>query len=659
MPHHVFVIMPFGTKEGINFNKVYDDYIKPALEQQGYEVFRADKALAAGEIREEMFQELLLADLVVADLSIDNPNVWYELGVRHALRSRGIVLIQSQRDKQPFDVYTDRKLHYHLKGDAPDPAFLQQDIAALGAMASNTMASWQGKKISPVYQLLPNLQEPDWKSLRVGGVCEYWELYDKWESRLELARTEGRIGDMLLLADEAPASFFRADVWFRTGKALLKACRYDFALEQLEEGLKIDPGNLAGLQNKGICLQRLAIEKKPNYSIDKARRHDQSILRQERFSNDPETWALLGRVDKDAWIEEWHQPGKSASEMRDAAVAADASLRQAIESYTKAYRFNPAHYYSGINALTLMCLHRHLTRQDRYKQHDIEVMTGAVRYASECEDEPENFYWARATLGDLEVLTGTPEKVREYYGEAVVKNDKKKFDPDSTLKQLRLLRNLEFRPEQVDAGIEVLERALKRLGKSDERHEPEKVFLFSGHMIDKPGRSEPRFPAEKEDSAAMKIAEVLDGFGAGPDDLALTQGACGGDILFTEACVQRGVKVHWMQPFPEPEFIQDSVVCSYEAWRSRYLNVRDNARIPIRTAPVELGEPPRASKPGYPYERCNLWMLYTALAYGIDKVRFICLWNGAGGDGPGGAAHMFNEVNRRTGQVRWIDSRTL
>ena len=658
MPDHVFVIMPFGMKDGIDFNKVYDDYIKPALEQQGYEVFRADKALEAGEIREEMFQELLLADLVVADLSIDNPNVWYELGVRHALRSRGIVLIQSQRDKQPFDVYTDRKLRYRIKGDAPDPEFLQRDRESLGEMANNTIASWQGKKISPVYQLLPNLQEPDWKSLRVGGVCEYWELYDQWECRLELARTEGRIGDMLLLADEAPVSFFRADAWFRAGKALLKACRYDFALEQLDNALKIDPDNLAGLQDKGICLQRLAIEKKPNFSIDRAQKHYQSILSQERFSKDPETWALLGRVDKDAWIEAWYRSGMSAAEMRHAAAGENAWLREAIESYAKAYRLDPAHYYSGINALTLICLYRHLTGQMQYDR-EIEIMPGALRYAAECERNSDNFYWARATIGDLEVLTGSAEKVREYYNAAIVKNDKKKFDPDSTLRQLKLLRNLGFHPERVDTGIEVLERALTRLGKSDERREPEKVFLFSGHMIDKPDRREPRFPAEKEASAANRIAEALEALGAGPDDLALTQGACGGDILFTEACVKRGVKVHWMQPFPEPEFIQDSVVCHYEPWRARYFAVKERGEIPIRTAPDALGEPPRGSRPGYPYERCNLWLLYTALAYGIDKVRFLCLWNGAGGDGPGGVAHMFNEVNRRTGKVCWIDSRTL
>ena len=43
----------------------------------------------------------------------------------------------------------------------------------------------------------------------------------------------------------------------------------------------------------------------------------------------------------------------------------------------------------------------------------------------------------------------------------------------------------------------------------------------------------------------------------------------------------------------------------------------------------------------------------------IDKVRFICLWNGGGGDAPGGTQHMYDEVNNRTGQVTWIDTRKI
>ncbi|MGH9840796.1 MAG: hypothetical protein ACREEM_18625 [Blastocatellia bacterium] len=131
MPQHVFIAMPFGEKEGVNFNAVYTDYIKPALESAGFEVFRANEEKSAGSIHEDMFQELLLADLVVADLSVDNPNVWYELGVRHALRPRGEVQIQCQRDRLPFEVYGQRTLRYRIKHGAPDPEHHEKDKLAL------------------------------------------------------------------------------------------------------------------------------------------------------------------------------------------------------------------------------------------------------------------------------------------------------------------------------------------------------------------------------------------------------------------------------------------------------------------------------------------------------------------------------------------------
>src|SRR5918999_2944641 len=105
MGHRAFVAMPFGIKEDIDFNAVFRELIKPALEGAGFEVFRADEEMRAGNIRTDMFQELLLADLVVVDLSIDNPNVWYELGVRHGLRARGVIQLKCRRDYLPFDVY--------------------------------------------------------------------------------------------------------------------------------------------------------------------------------------------------------------------------------------------------------------------------------------------------------------------------------------------------------------------------------------------------------------------------------------------------------------------------------------------------------------------------------------------------------------------------
>ena len=658
MKPHAFVAMPFGVKKDaqgteIDFNRVYTELIKPALEAAGLDVFRADEEERAGDIRTDMFQELLIADLVVADLTLDNPNVWYELGVRHALRARGVVLICGGRVTTAFDLYTDRKLRYSIKNGGPDPSTIEQDKKNLADMVKATMESWHGRKVSPVYHLMPNLQEPDWKSLRIGDVQEFWQQHDAWERRIALAGRAGHIGDVLVFADEAPIAAFRAEAWIKAGEALRKAEHFNFALEQLERGLAIEPHNLKGLQEQGICLQRLALVGRSGHSLDRARAHYRKVL--ELYPKDQETWTLLGRVDKDVWVAAWRKPGKTPAQMRDDAVYEDALLRAAIDSYATSYRSNPSHYYSGINALTLMHLHRYLTNDPRYDR-EMNTMAGAVRFAAESKPDESQRFWSNATVGDLEVLVGTPDTVRAAYKEAIAKDDKDWFALNSCRTQLELLRDLDFRPEHVDTGIATFERALQKMAKPEDRWKPRQVFLFSGHMIDAPGRQPPRFPAEKESVAAQKIAEALDKLGAGPEDLALTQGACGGDLLFTEACQQRRVPVQWLQPLDEPEFIQRSVVCSGEAWRDRYLAAKAKLKTTIRTAPEQLGPPPQGVDP---FERCNLWLLYTALSYGIDKVRFFCLWDGGGGDGSGGTAHMYNEVKRRTGQVTWIDSRSL
>lgn len=661
MKPHAFVAMPFGVKKDnqgneIDFNRIYSELIKPALEAAGLEVFRADEEQRAGGILPDMFQELLIADLVIADLTLDNPNVWYELGVRHALRARGVVLISGGRVTTAFDLYTDRKLRYSLKEGKPDPASLDQDKAKLADMVKATMESWHGRKVSPVYNLLPYLQEPDWKSLRIGDAREFWERHKDWERRIGLARKAGQIGDVLVLASEAPIAAFRAEAWLTAGEALRKAKRFTFGLEQLERGLAIEPHNLRGLREKGICLQRLALEGKPGHSLDRARAHYRDVL--EIFPADPETWALLGRVDKDAWVSAWHQSGKTAQQMRDDAAYEDALLRAAIESYATAYRRYPGHYYSGINALTLMHLYRYLTQDARYDK-EMATMAGAVRFAAEMEMDVNQAFWAKATIGDLEVLVGTADSTKVAFKEVLAKNDKDWFALNSSRAQLQLLKYLGFRLDNVEAGLAVFDRALQNLAKPEQGWQPKQVFLFSGHMIDSPTRPTPRFPAAKESVATEKMSEILQRLGAGPEDLVLTQGACGGDLLFTEACQQRGVKVQWLQPFDEPDFIQRSVVCRGEAWRDRYLAAKAKLTTTltgIRSAPTELGPPPKGIDP---YERCNLWLLYTALSYGIGRVQFVCLWDGGGGDGPGGTAHMYQEVNRRTGQVTWIDSRTL
>lgn len=152
------------------------------------------------------------------------------------------------------------------------------------------------------------------------------------------------------------------------------------------------------------------------------------------------------------------------------------------------------------------------------------------------------------------------------------------------------------------------------------------------------------------------MAHKLDELGATPGDLALCGGACGGDLLFAEACLKRGLHLEIRIAFQEPMFLQESVNFAGDEWRDRYYAVKSNPHTALLVMPDELGElPVRANA----YERNNLWQLYSALSWGAEKVHFLCLWNRKGGDGPGGTKHMYDEVLKRSGKVFVIDTNTL
>jgi hypothetical protein len=184
--------------------------------------------------------------------------------------------------------------------------------------------------------------------------------------------------------------------------------------------------------------------------------------------------------------------------------------------------------------------------------------------------------------------------------------------------------------------------------------QPRTVLLFSGHMIDASGRQDPRFPPDKEPVAAQAIAEALAGIGAGPGDVAICGGACGGDLLFAEACLALGLRLELYIPFDEVTFLSKSVDFAGSRWRDRFLQAK--AKAALHVMPSELGPLPKDADP---YERNNLWMLQSACRFGDEKVCFICLWDGQGGDGPGGTRHLMEEVKRKSGRTLWLNTRTL
>ncbi len=638
--------MPFGTKEGIDFNKIYNEYIKPALTTAGFEVFRADEEQRAGSIHVDMFQELLLADLVVVDVSIDNPNVWYELGVRHGLRARGVIQIQCQREFMPFDVNGERTRRYHIKDGAPDPAFLEADKKDLIALATATMAAWHGRKVSPVYHNLRFLQEPDWKSLRVEDAKEFWEAYEEWARRIEVARRRNLPGNILVFAKETPARMLQLEARCKAGKALLSLGQFSYALHQYQEALNIDPDHLESRRQKGLLLGRLK-------KHEEAKEWMKAVL--EDHPNDAESWALLGRIEKEAWTLRWRESSKPPEKMREDALSEEAFLQEAIDAYVNGFSKDPRNYYAGINAATLLALKQALRNEDKTDEQ-IALEGGILWAVQSAHTENSKDYWTCVTLGDLNLLCADKTKIERHYRTAVAAAQGDWFALDSSRQQLFLLRDLGFRPAEVEAALKIFNRELERLAAPQAQWKPRNVFLFSGHMIDAPGRSKPRFPADKESIAAQEIIAKLEELKAGPEDLALCGGACGGDLLFAEACLERGMRLEVRIPFEEGEFLEASVNFAGDKWRERFFTVKNHEKTKLLVMPDELGPLPKGSNA---FARDNLWQLYTALACGPDKVHFICLWNRKGSDGPGGTQHMYESVLKQSGRVHIIDTTTL
>lgn len=187
---------------------------------------------------------------------------------------------------------------------------------------------------------------------------------------------------------------------------------------------------------------------------------------------------------------------------------------------------------------------------------------------------------------------------------------------------------------------------------------PRQVLLFAGHMVDAPGRTVPRFPARLVGAVEQRIGAALDELGAGPGDLGLSQAAAGGDLLFLDASLARGVHCRVLLPQAAPAFVAHSVLPSVDGarWQARFEAVRARLPEPMQVMDEVLGP----TAPGVNrWVRAADWLLASALEGGAAKLSFVCVWDGGGGDGPGGTAHMVDEVQRQGGRVRWIDIRDL
>ena len=160
-----FVIMPFGTKQysdgpekSYDFDKVYRVLIQRAVRESGMTPIRADERVTSALIHTEMFRDLRDRAVVLADLSLDNPNVFYELGIRHVMSAKGTILIARSGSLLPFDVKLSRVVFYQFDGVSFDWEEVERVVKHLKVMLQEAR---KGLPDSPVYALLESvLREP-------------------------------------------------------------------------------------------------------------------------------------------------------------------------------------------------------------------------------------------------------------------------------------------------------------------------------------------------------------------------------------------------------------------------------------------------------------------------------------------------------------------
>jgi len=160
-----FVVMGFGIKTDLatgrklNLDKSYLALIKPVVEGKNITCLRADEIKNSGTIDVPMYQQLLTADLVIADLSTANVNAFYELGIRHALRPRTTIIMSEEQMGYPFDVNHITINKYTHLGDSIDYFEVLRFQKLLGDTIDKVLNDNQPD--SPVYTFLNGLVPPE------------------------------------------------------------------------------------------------------------------------------------------------------------------------------------------------------------------------------------------------------------------------------------------------------------------------------------------------------------------------------------------------------------------------------------------------------------------------------------------------------------------
>jgi hypothetical protein len=379
-----FVVMGFGEKVAydkdhkprtLDLDATFEAIIKPAVEDAGLRCIRADMMLNSGMIDTRMFEMLLRADLVVADISTGNVNAVYELGVRHALRPHSTIVMQENKAAFHFDLSHISTFTYTHLGSDIGAREAAKKKAELQKLVETIMAT--PTRDSPVYEFLQGLSQPamsgeDYENM----VTVIEEQGDDLQQLIEQGKAAKR-------AAKKPEDFVEAVNAFEKALALMTR-------------VKSEDESAVGLSERDFVVQQLALVtyKSKQPSEKEALLEGLEVIGQlePAQSHDTETLGIAGAMHKRIWQTE-----------RDRA-----HLDKAIEYYGRGFNVKQD-YYNGENyALCLMMRAEQHADEDeaaydrmtarKVRKQIVDLLE--LEFSSDAIEERGDRVWMHATMAN-------------------------------------------------------------------------------------------------------------------------------------------------------------------------------------------------------------------------------------------------------------------
>jgi tetratricopeptide (TPR) repeat protein len=377
-----FVVQGFGSKTDYTDGRVLDldasyDVIKQAVEKAGLACVRADEIVHSGTIDIPMYEQLLRADLVIADLSTYNVNAAFELGVRYALRPRATIVVAEAKFKSPFDVnHIAIRRYEHLGPDlgAKEARRFEKELtSAIKAIMA------EAKTDSPVYTLLPRLQPPSQPAAEPAPTPE--------PATPAAAAPRGR----------RPAAPPSARDWLERAQQAMAQEDYPAAIKAWTEVRRFSPADRHATQQLALATYR-ARRPSEKKALEDARQLLLPLA--PATTNDPETLGLWGAIQRRLW-ERSDDP---------------AHLDEALQAFERGLSLAPDHYLAAQLATLRLARAALLARTGRAaeaREDQVlaqrqwrEAQAMAQAQAARRALSPTARFWAHATLWEAAIALG-------------------------------------------------------------------------------------------------------------------------------------------------------------------------------------------------------------------------------------------------------------